>query len=76
MDETMDQTVARILAWPARWRALMAEVPLDSLDREPPFEVSEAWQQEIRRRAQELDDGAATGIPAGEVIAELRALAR
>lgn len=74
MDETLDQTVVRILGWPARWRAYLAEVLLDSLDREPPFPLSPAWQQEVQRRLTDLNNDAVTPIPADEVLAELRAL--
>jgi len=74
MDETLDQTVVRILGWPARWRAFLAEVLLDSLDREPPFPVSAAWQQEIDRRLADLDGDSVTPIAADEVLAELRSL--
>jgi putative addiction module component (TIGR02574 family) len=74
MDETLDQTVVRILGWPARWRAFLAEVLLDSLDQEPVFPLSPAWQQEIQRRLADLDGDAVTPIPADEVLTELRAL--
>jgi putative addiction module component (TIGR02574 family) len=74
MDETLDQTVVRILGWPARWRAFLAELLLDSLDREPSFPLSPAWQQEIQRRLADLDGDAVTPIPVDEVLAELRTL--
>lgn len=38
-----------------------------------PAEVERAWEEEIRRRLDDVDAGTAELIPAGQVFAELRA---
>ena len=53
-------------------RAFIAETLLESLDFEEDFEISEAWQEEIRRRCEEIDSGQAKLVNSEIVFAELR----
>jgi putative addiction module component (TIGR02574 family) len=43
---------------------------------EPDAEVDAAWEEEIRRRIAEVDDGTARLVPAEEVFAELRRIVK
>ena len=51
-----------VLALPAEERAKLAEELLCSLDQAPENGASEAWLEEIERRARELDDGSVEAI--------------
>lgn len=53
-------------------RAFIAETLLESLDFEENFEISAAWQEEIRRRCEEIDSGKAKLVDSEIVFAELR----
>ena len=53
-------------------RAFIAETLLESLDFEENFEISVAWQEEIRRRCEEIDSGKAKLVNSEIVFAELR----
>jgi putative addiction module component (TIGR02574 family) len=53
-------------------RAFIAETLLESLDFEEDFEISEAWQEEIRRRCEEIDSGQSKLVNSEIVFAELR----
>jgi putative addiction module component (TIGR02574 family) len=57
-------------------RAALAQKLLLSLDSPTPDEVLGEWLVEARRRAQELDDGTVTAVPAEEVRRKARALLR
>jgi putative addiction module component (TIGR02574 family) len=46
---------------------------LEELDGPPDPGVEQAWFEEIQRRSQELDSGAAETIPAEEVFTKARA---
>ena len=53
-------------------RALIA-----SIDGEPegtPEDIARAWDEEIERRIADLDSGRTVGIPAEQVLAEMRAM--
>lgn len=50
-------------------RARLAEALIASLEEEAEIEV--AWQQEVRRRIQELDVGAVQAVPGDDVLNEL-----
>lgn len=54
---------------PREERARLAETLISSLDEEG--EVERAWNEEIRRRLQELDAGSVETVSAEEVLAEL-----
>ena len=53
-------------------RAMIAETLLESLDFEEDFEVSQAWQEEIQRRCEQIDRGEVELIDSDTVMAELR----
>ena len=53
-------------------RALIAETLLESLDFEENFEISQAWQDEIQRRCEQIDRGEVELIDFDTVMAELR----
>lgn len=53
-------------------RAFLAEKLLESLDLDEDFAISGEWQEEIRRRCKELDEGKSQTLPAEGVFAELR----
>lgn len=53
-------------------RAFIAETPLDSLDLEPDFPLSQEWQEEVRRRCAEIDSGKTQLLDGAMVINELR----
>ena len=45
---------------------------LESLDFEEDFEISQAWQDEIQRRCEQIDRGEVELIDSDTVMAELR----
>ncbi len=53
-------------------RAFVAESLLESLDFEEDFSLSEEWNQEIRRRCEEIDSGKAVLVEGETVLANLR----
>ena len=63
--------ISEALRLPKQARALLAEKLLESLDAGEEFEVSQEWQEEIRRRCRELDEGKAKLIPSDEVFDEV-----
>ncbi len=67
---------AEVLALPPPERARLAHRLIVSLDAEiedNPAEVERAWEEEIRRRVAEAEDGTAELISAEQVFSELRA---
>jgi len=61
---------------PLEERAQLAEELLASLNTYADSEIEAAWDEEIRRRVDECERGVAKLIPAEEVFAEARRLAR
>ena len=53
-------------------RTLIAETLLESLDFEEDFEISQAWQDEIQCRCEQIDRGEVELIDSDTVMAELR----
>ena len=53
-------------------RAYLAEILLESLDYEEDVQVSEAWQQEIKKRCQEIDANPSLLIDGNKFVAELK----
>lgn len=51
----------------------LLRVLLEELDDPPDPEADRLWLEEIRRRSREIDGGQVEPIPAGEVVAELKA---
>jgi len=71
-----EDIVTEALQLPHDSRALLAEKLLESLDSDDPFEVGQAWLDEVRKRCREIDEGKVELIPAAEVFAEARRGAR
>jgi len=67
-----EDIVTEALQLPHDSRAFLAEKLLESLDCDDPFEVSQAWLEEARRRCREIDEGKVELVPATEVFAEAR----
>ena len=53
-------------------RAYIAEILLESLDYEEDFIVSEAWQQEIKKRCKEIDTNSSILVDGEQFMAELK----
>jgi putative addiction module component (TIGR02574 family) len=71
------EILVKALSLPKKARARLASQLLESLN--PPGETlsrkewSQAWKSEIEKRADEMRTGKVKGIPAAQVMAELRA---
>ncbi len=74
MLSTAEQLEVAALQLPRSERAWLAERLISSLDQDE--EIAAAWDEEIRRRLEELDAGLVEEIPAEEVLARLRARTR
>lgn len=75
----LKQLEAEALELPLSERAQLARRLIISLDEdagEEPDAVERAWEEEIRRRLEEVDAGTAELVTADEVFAELRARTR
>ena len=75
MTMAVEQLEAEALALPPHDRVRLIERLIESLEAdedEEPAEVERAWGEEVRRRLEEFDSGAAEAIPASEVLADLR----
>ena len=70
VDRNAEALAAQLLAWPRADRARLAELLIASLEPADP-DADAAWDDEIDRRAAELDSGSVSGVPAEEVFAEL-----
>ena len=57
-------------------RARLAEELLASLEGEPETDIEAAWEQEIRRRLDEVQNGTAVIVSAEDVYAQTRRLYR
>ena len=71
MNELEDLT-ARAVALPARSRAELAEILIQSLEEMDSEAIKATWLVEIRRRDHEIRAGAAVTRPADEVLREAR----
>jgi len=67
------ELLSEALHLPTEARAALADSLLDSLDTEVDANAAEAWRDEIYRRLQEIDRGAAQLIPWQDVQRRLRA---
>jgi putative addiction module component (TIGR02574 family) len=59
------------LRLPTNQRIDLAAVLLDSVEGEPEPGAEEAWLEEVRRRAHQLDAGEATALPIEELFRNL-----
>ena len=62
------------LSLPVQQRAELAEQLLSSLDALSEAEIEQLWLREAARRADEIDQGLATRIPADEARRQAQAL--
>lgn len=67
--ETLEKEAMKLT--PAK-RLRLAEKLMDSVDDFASPEIAKAWQAEIAKRIEEIDNGTDPGVPAEEVHAEAR----
>jgi Putative addiction module component len=67
-----EELTTRAMAWPAKSRAELAELLIQSLEEEDDKEIKSAWLAEIHRRDQEIRAGAAVTKPADHALREAR----
>ncbi len=68
----LEELTARAVALPARGRAELAEILIQSLEEEDSETLKTAWLVEIHRRDREIRAGASVTRPADEVLKEAR----
>ena len=73
MSALAEELSRKALALPVEERIWLAEELLATVQ-EVDAEVEAAWDEEIKRRIAEIDNGTARLIPAEEVFAEVRRL--
>lgn len=69
---TADQLKPQLRQLDARDRVDLIRYLIDSLHEDGECEVDAAWEEELNRRVEEMRSGRVQGIPAREVIAEIR----
>jgi N-6 DNA Methylase/Putative addiction module component len=67
-----EELTTRALALPAKSRAELAELLIQSLEEEDDQDLTAAWLVEIYRRDQEIRAGASVTKPAAQVLREAR----
>jgi putative addiction module component (TIGR02574 family) len=74
MNEVVDKLKEELAVLPVADRAALASFLLSSLDDEEddPAEVEAAWDAELAQRMEEMQSGKVVGIPAAEVLEEMR----
>jgi len=70
MKARIDKIIAEALGLPAPLRAFIAAKLLESLDVDGDQELSAEWKEEIRKRSQEIDEGAVRLVEADEAFAK------
>ena len=70
---TIDEIRNEVMALSASERASLAHELILSLDDPSDYELSAAQESEIQRRLQMVREGTASGRPAAEVFADIRA---
>ena len=76
MAETAKDLESEVLQLPAAARARLAERLLASLDTETDPGNEELWLAEAERRLDELESGHAKGVPADQVLSDVRSKLR
>jgi putative addiction module component (TIGR02574 family) len=74
MQMTEDQVEIEALALPRHARARIAELLIASLDEDS--EIERAWDEEVRRRVEEIRSGKVQTVPGEEVFKEIEDLLR
>jgi putative addiction module component (TIGR02574 family) len=75
MTQETRELMERVLKLPVEERAALAARVIDSLGDETPdapTEVERAWRDELLRRHDDMLSGRDPGVPAGQVLAEMR----
>lgn len=72
MATTLDQITRTALDLPHEQRAKLAHTLIVSIDEAVDDDAPSAWDDEIKRRVDEIRSGQVEGIPATEVFAKLR----
>jgi len=70
VDRNANALADQLLALPSVDRARLAELLLASIE-ERDTDATSAWNDEIDRRAEEIDSGLVAGVPAADVFAEV-----
>jgi putative addiction module component (TIGR02574 family) len=68
MSITVEQVMTEALALTPHARAFVAERLIESLDLSYSNELSSAWRDEIRKRCNEMDNGAVELLDANDVF--------
>lgn len=76
MDDPVKELVQRGLALSNEERSRLVDLLLESLHEPPIAEVEEAWAVEVERRLADYDRGETPSIPAEDVFAKARKIAR
>ena len=71
MSPKAKNVIVTALRLPREERAFLAAKLLESLDDLEPFEVSDVWRKEIRRRLRELSAGKVKLVPGEQVFDEI-----
>lgn len=74
MPRTADQIEVEALSLPRGERVRLVEALISSLDEDA--EIERSWNEEIRRRVEELHSGEVKAIPGEEVFKEIEDLLR
>ena len=74
MDSTVEELASQAISLNPEDRACLADLLLASLPDGSEADVVAAWDEEIRLRVAEVEDGTVELIPAEQVHAELRML--
>ncbi len=74
MPDLVEEISRQALALAPQERVRLAEELLATVHQAPDAAVDAAWDEEIRRRLDEVDNAGAALIPAEEVFTELRRL--
>ena len=72
MTETAERLKSELSQLPVEDRAELAHFLIHSLDEGADADAEAAWDIELSRRMEEIENGKAVGEPAGEVIARLQ----
>ena len=72
MSENALEWQSELATLPARDRAALAYFLLESLDEDADPESEAAWDAELQRRVDDIQQGRVAGVPATEVFAQLR----
>jgi len=77
MSAVLEQLKAQALKLSPSDRDELVRALIASVDGEPedtPEAIARAWEEEIERRIADLDSGKTKGIPAEQVLADIRAM--